>query len=146
MRPTLVGDVMSRHLQTLDASDDLDLAEMIMRLEGIRHLPVMSLGRLVGLISHRDVLRAQTSAFEEADEPTRRGLSLRVKVREVMQERTITISPRGSLLEAARLMREHKIGSLPVLEDEELVGILTETDLLEVLIGRLKEESNATSG
>lgn len=146
MKPHVVEAVMTRKLQTLEISDDLDLADMIMRLEGIRHLPVLDAGRLVGVISHRDVLRAQVSSLADVDAETRRELSLRVKVRELLQGPAVTIHPGASLLEAAELMRERRIGSLPVVESEELVGILTETDLLQVLIGRLKEESNASSG
>lgn len=146
MKVRQVKEVMTCHLQTLDLSDDLDLADMIMRLEGIRHLPVVHEGRLVGIISHRDVLRAQVSSLAEVDAETRRELSMRVKVSELLRGPVVTIGPESSLLEAAELMREHRFGSLPVLEGEELIGILTETDLIRVLVGLLKEESNASSG
>lgn len=141
-----VEDVMSRHLQTLEVSDDLDLAEMIMRLEQIRHLPVLEDGRLAGLVSHRDVLRAQAPRLPNANPVERRSFSLKVKVKDVMSRSVVTVHPRGSLLEAARLMHEHRFGALPVVLEGELIGVVTETDLLALLIERLEEESNATSG
>lgn len=140
-----VEDVMSRHLQTLELGDDLDLVEMVMRLEHIRHLPVVDGAQLAGLLSQRDLARAQVPSYLGADQRERRGLNLRVKVKDVMSRAVVTIHPRGSLLEAAVLMREHRFGALPVVDNGELVGIVTETDLLGVLIKRLEEESNATS-
>jgi CBS domain-containing protein len=116
-----VRDFMTRELVTVRETDDLALAESILRLGGVRHLPVVREGRLVGLLTQRDLLRAGAAG------PAARG----VQARDVMVPRPVTVAPDGSLAEAARTLLDRKFGCLPVCEaDGTLVGIVTESDFV----------------
>jgi CBS domain-containing protein len=117
-----VADFMSRDLVTVRESDDLALAESLLRLGGIRHLPVVRDRKLVGLVTQRDVLRSG-----EADGPSERTL----QVAQIMTRELTTTRPSTPLSHAARLMLERKCGCLPVCEDDgTLVGIVTEADFV----------------
>lgn len=94
-------------------------AHAIARSLGVRHLPVVQHGSLIGLVSDRDLQRAAGAG--------RRGTTT---VDEIMTRDVATIAPTTSVSEAARTMAQRKIGTLPVVEDDELVGIVTVTDLL----------------
>jgi CBS domain-containing membrane protein len=127
-----VSDVMQREVATLGENDRLDLADDIMRLGRVRHMPVLDGKRLVGMVSNRDLLAASLSKSLSFDAQHRRTFMRAVEVREVMTRALITISPDASLREAARLMLRHQIGALPVVRDGELLGIVSESDLLRV--------------
>lgn len=125
-----VKDIMTPDVATLDRNDELSLADDIMKLGRIRHLPVVDEGRLVGIISQRDLFKASlTSAMGYGEKAKREFIKL-VVVKEVMVGDVITISTEASIEEAGRLMLEKKIGCLPVIEDGDLVGLITETDIL----------------
>ena len=128
-----VGQVMRKDLFTVHPEDVVDLAACLMEWEYLRHVPVEDHeGHLVGVVSHRALLRL-----------VGRGVSQRnvqpVAVEEVMNPSPVTCSPDTSCLEAIGLMRENRVGCLPVLEDGKLAGIVTERDFLDVA-GRLLEE------
>lgn len=100
----------------------------------IRHLPVVDRGRVVGVVSQRDLFRsalgtALALGIRRPDE-----LMRTLAVRDVMSTPAVTIGPGAPVQDAARTMAEKKIGCLPVVEDECLVGILTETDILHYAI------------
>lgn len=117
-----VADFMTKDLVTVRESDDLALAESLLRLGGIRHLPVVNGGRLVGLLTHRDVLRSGQSG-----RPSARTLL----VSEIMTRELTTVRPGMGLSQAARLMLERKFGCLPVCDEQgRLVGIVTEADFV----------------
>jgi CBS domain-containing protein len=117
-----VADFMTKDLVTVREADDLALAESLLRLGGIRHLPVVRDRKLVGLLTHRDVLRTGESGTAAA-----RALP----VSEIMTREITTVRPATGLAQAARLMLERKFGCLPVCdEDGTLVGIVTEADFV----------------
>jgi len=125
-----VKDIMTSDVATLDRNDELSLADDIMKLGRIRHLPVVDEGRLVGIISQRDLFKASLASAMGYGEKAKREFIKAVVVKEVMVQDVITISPEADIEEAGRLMLEKKIGCLPVIEDGDLVGLLTETDIL----------------
>jgi CBS domain-containing protein len=125
-----VRDIMIKEVATLDVNDELSLANDIMRLGRIRHLPVVEGSRLVGIISERDLFRsslAQALGYETKDT---RDLMKTVHIKDVMVPAVVTVSPDTSLCDAVRLMLDKKIGCLPVVEKAGLVGLITETDIL----------------
>ena len=125
-----VRDIMRERVVTISAGDSLSTVEDIMRLGGVRHIPVVRGGSLVGVVSERDLLRVSLSNLVAVGNDERRAFLLDVEIARVMSKPPIVIEPEASVRQAARLMAEHKIGCLPVLEDGSLVGIVTETDVL----------------
>jgi len=117
-----VADFMTKDLVTVREADDVALAESLLRLGGIRHLPVVREGKLVGLLTHRDVLRSGESGRPAArDQP----------VSEVMTREVVTVSPTTGLAQAAHTLLDRKFGCLPVCDEEgTLVGIVTEADFV----------------
>ena len=133
-----VRDVMSRSPKTLRRNDRVSLAEDLMKQERIRHLPILDDEgeALVGIVSQRDMFRgALAQALGYGETAQRRMLGLLV-LKEVMTSQVVTVGPDAPLSEAARTMVDRKIGCLPVEEDGRLVGILTESDFVELLAGR----------
>jgi CBS domain-containing protein len=127
---TTVKDIMTKEVSTLGRNDTLDFADDIMTLERIRHLPVLDEGRVVGVVSQRDLFRSALAAALGYGEKAQKRLLRTIRVKEVMSEPAITVSPEAPAKEATRLMLERKIGCLPVVEGRTLVGIVTETDIL----------------
>jgi CBS domain-containing protein len=125
-----VAELMTRDVETLSADDSLVLADTLMRRRRIRHLPVVRAGRLVGVVTHRDLLRAQaeiTARIPVSDEE--RFVSLAVG--DLMTTDVKTASPDEPARDAAQRMLESKLGCLPVVDPEgQLVGIVTEVDFL----------------
>jgi acetoin utilization protein AcuB len=124
----LVQDVMRFPVITVGPGVTLEEAYRLLLEKGIRHLPVMEEGRLVGIITDRDI-RLATSHLNPKG-----PCSGCARVAEVMTQEVVTAHPLDPVEEAARVMRERKIGSLPVLEDGALVGIVTGIDLLDALL------------
>jgi CBS domain-containing protein len=124
-------DVMSYQIVTLSVDDHLDLAEDIMRLGQIRHMPVVDGTRLVGVVSSRDLLAASLSKALDFEPLERRTHIGSVEVRKVMSTDLFTVAPDDPLEMVASVMVEHKVGCVPVADsDANLVGLVTETDLL----------------
>jgi CBS domain-containing membrane protein len=133
MNSIRVANIMSKPVVTLQADHGIGLAEGVMRFEHIRHLPVVDEeGRLVGVITHRDLMKALAYQLAKPVD-VEAGIGLTVQVRDVMQRSVWSVSPHTPVLEAARVLRDHKIGCLPVLENERVVGIVTAVDFLSLL-------------
>ena len=135
MRGARVRDIMPDHMVTISESDALSTVEDIMTLGHVRHMPVVHGGKLVGVVSERDLLRASLSNLSGIDAGQRRAFLHGVEIARVMSTPPIVVEPDASVVEAARVMAEHKIGCLPVVEKEELLGIITETDVLRCFAG-----------
>jgi acetoin utilization protein AcuB len=118
-----VRDVMATDLVTVRPRETARYAYRLMRDHRFRHLPVVEDGRLVGILSDRDLRPVLLSP----------GLA-RVRVRELMSEELTTVGPDTPVEEAASLLVIKKIGCLPVMAHDRLVGIVTETELLAVLV------------
>jgi CBS domain-containing protein len=132
---TLVRDLMQEKIVTIGASDRLSTVEDIMTLGRVRHMPVVQGGRLVGVVSERDLLRASLSNLTGFDSEERRAFLNGVEIARVMSAPPIVIDADASVEEAARMMAERRIGCLPVMERQDLVGLLTEADLLRYFAG-----------
>jgi CBS domain-containing membrane protein len=125
-----IKDIMAKEVTTLGRNDSLDLADDVMALGRIRHLPVIDEGRVVGVVSQRDLFKSALAAALGYGETAQKKLLRTLRVKEVMSEPPVTISPEAMIKDAVRLMLEKKIGCLPVVQGHTLVGIVTETDLL----------------
>jgi CBS domain-containing membrane protein len=130
-----VRELMSTDVLTIGRNDQLTIADDIMKMKRLRHLPVVEEGRLVGIVTQRDLFHAALSTALNFGEKAQKEFLKTVVVKEVMTDEVLTIDPGADVKEAARLMIEHKIGCLPVLENGKLVGLVTETDLLRIVAG-----------
>lgn len=129
----IVRDLMEREVVTLNAGDTLDLADDIMRLGRIRHMPIVAHGKLAGILSQRDLFRAAISSVLELRPAAEREWLAKIPVREAMTVHVCTIGPAATVHEAVRLMLDKRIGCLPVVEDGRLVGLLSESDCMRYL-------------
>jgi acetoin utilization protein AcuB len=129
-----VSEIMSRGLITVDKNASLRRARRILDQHRIRHLLVMDGKRLVGIVTDRDLRQAAPSSKSPLTISERQEFMDELKVVEVMSRKLITASPDTTVREAARVMVSEKIGCLPVVNGNQLVGIVTETDLLEMLV------------
>lgn len=122
----IIEDIMTRDVVSVAPQDTLADALERARAGRFRHLPVISDGQVVGVVSDRD-LRTAIPALLPDDAPE---LLRRTPVSRLMHTRVVTVHPLDPVEDAARLMYEHKIGCLPVVSEDRLVGIVTETDVL----------------
>jgi acetoin utilization protein AcuB len=140
-----VSDFMTRQVVTVALDDRLRQAAERMQARGCRRLPVVEEDRLVGIISDRDVRLALASPFVLRERWYDDKLLDETPVRACMSLQVETISPDTPLIQAAMLMRDNKIGGLPVVEKDRLTGIITETDMLNALIQLLIAEPASSS-
>ena len=139
----VVRDIMSPNPVTVTPLNAIRTAVNLMREGGYRRLPVVDRGRLVGIITDRDLRRAANSPFVVREQWYDNFILDHIEVGSCMTPNPLTIEPHATIAEAARQMRNHKIGGLPVVADGQLVGIITETDLLDFLIELLSTENVA---
>jgi acetoin utilization protein AcuB len=129
----LVGQIMTREPVTISPDKQVGQALKLMQKLGIRHLPVVQQGHMVGWITSRDLREVLLASMLE-----------KITVGDVMVQAPITVTPDTSVEEAARLVVEHKIGGMPVVEGDKLVGVLTMLDLIAAftaMLGLLRSSS-----
>jgi CBS domain-containing protein len=130
-KPTIVKDVMNTDVVTLGRNDKLSPAEQLMRQNRIRHIPILDEdGKLSGVITKTDLFRGALLRSLGYGTHAEDKLLNMMAIKEVMSERLHTTTPDTPLSEAAAIMLEHRVGCLPVVDNGELVGILTEGDFL----------------
>jgi CBS domain-containing protein len=127
-----VKDVMTLKVMTLKMDEQLSLADDVMSLGRIRHLPVLDekRDRVVGIVSQRDLFRGALSQAVGYSQRAHRKMLDKLKIKDVMTTSVLTTTPETPLADAARMLIENKIGCLPVLEGDHLAGILTEGDFV----------------
>ena len=134
----LVKDRMTKHPITISQETPVAEALTFMRQNRIRRLPVLDRhGRLVGIVSEKDLLYVSPSPATTLSVYEVGYLLSKIRVEEIMTRDVITVSPDTPLEQAARIMVDNKIGGLPVMEDGVLVGIITETDIFKTLLEML---------
>ncbi len=134
-----VSDLMSTDLVTLTEDETLAHAQRCMARGRIRHLPVVRDGKLVGLVTHRDLLAASFSIFADVDPHEQRRIFVTVPVVEAMHRDVVTVPADLSVKHAAEILLKNKYGCLPVVDgDGTLVGILTEADFLRLTVRLLQ--------
>jgi len=126
----VVTEIMMGSPVTLGPEDTLDLANDVISLGRIRHIPVVDAGRLVGLLSERDLMGAAASHVFGLKQKSKSALLKSVLIRDVMKKRVVTVTPETSIKDAAHLMADKKIGCVPVVSDGAIVGLVTTTDIL----------------
>lgn len=135
-RPPQVADLMTREVVTLYRNDEIALADDLMNLGRVRHIPVVDEDEtLVGIITQRDLFRSallQSLGYgKNVRDPTLAG----IRIKELMTTNVITTHSSTPLRDAAELMLHQKVGCLPVLDEGKLAGILTEADFVRAFVG-----------
>lgn len=128
----LVGKRMTSNPATITPDDYLATAKNKMDQGRFRRLPVVDAGKLAGIVTDRD-LRQHMGYLE------------RTKVNAAMTEKLVTVSPQTTLEEAAQLMLKHKIGGLPVVEEDKLVGVITTSDILQTFLDVMGASEKGTA-
>ena len=127
---------MTEKVITITPETTLPEAQRIMLEHKIRRLPVVKSDKLVGIVTLGDIREAKPSDAKTLSIYELNYLMDRLTVKDFMTPNPITVPPDATIGEAARLMVEHKIGTLPVVEKDKLVGIITETDLCRLLMSQ----------
>ena len=122
----LVGQIMSTRIITISPDKRVGQALKLMQKYQIRHVPVMEKNRMVGWITSRDLREVLLASMLEE-----------IKVGDVMVQAPISVTPNTDVEEAARLIHEHKIGGMPVVEEDRLMGVITMLDLVSAFITML---------
>jgi len=130
----LVRRKMKKDLITITKDERMTTARKIMKEKNIRHLPVVDGKKLIGLVTNMDIRKAEASPATSLEIRELHYLLDKLTAGEIMTRNVITISPDISIEEAATLIHDNKIGCLPVVEDGNLVGMITENDVMEILI------------
>jgi acetoin utilization protein AcuB len=122
----LVGQIMSTRIITISPEKRVGQALKLMQKYQIRHLPVMEKNHMVGWITSRDLREVLLASMLEE-----------IKVGDVMVQAPISVTPNTDVEEAARLIHEHKIGGMPVVDGDRLMGVITMQDLISAFIAML---------
>jgi len=129
MNTQIVRNWMTPHPITITPQTTLPEAKQLMVDCHIRRLPVLNKDKLVGMVTWRDINRAESSTGTILNVYEFQFMRARLTAREFMSTALVTISPDATIEEAAGLMIEHKFSGLPVVEDGKMVGLITETDI-----------------
>ena len=130
----LVGDRMSHPVITISADLPIIEAVNLMRREHIRRTPVIKDGVLVGIVSDQDLLNASPSPATSLSIWEMNYLLSKITVEDVMTRDVLTILTDTPIEEAARIMADNKIGGLPVMQEDRVVGMITETDIFKIFL------------
>jgi CBS domain-containing protein len=125
-----VRELMSEKVATVARRDTVEIADGVMTMGRIRHLPVVDGNEVVGILSQRDLFRSALGAALASGIQRPQEIMRMLEVGDVMTTPAVTIEPEALVQDAARAMEEKRIGCLPVVEKGRLVGILTDTDIL----------------
>ncbi len=131
----LVGERMSRNPVTILDTASIDDGIHLMRERKVRRLPVLDAsGKMVGIVSDKDLLHAAPSPATSLSVYELHYLLAKLTIKQVMSSPVISVGAETPVEEAARVMADNKIGGLPVVQGDKLVGIITETDVFKILV------------
>jgi CBS domain-containing protein len=140
-KPVVVEDIMTRQVPSLSPADSLFRVEEAMTRFALSHVPVLEGSRIVGLVTSRDLARAAASSRDQRSTEQTRTLQKSCTVADIMTKSMLTVGPQTPLAEAATLMRDQKLGCLPVtIHGDEFVGMVTTNNLLSLVVDFLSEQ------
>lgn len=143
----LVGDRMSKPVISVPPDMPINEALNLMKKDHIRRMPVIQNGKLIGIVSDKDLLNASPSPATSLSVWEMNYLLSKITVKDVMTKKVLTIQENTPIEEAARILADNKIGGMPVMRGDKVVGIITETDLFKMfleLMGARKKGVRAT--
>ena len=135
-RNLLVEEVMSRDVFTLGRNDKLTVADDVMKQKRIRHIPILDGdGELCGIISQRDLFRGILLRSLGYGSRAEQKMLDSLSIKDAMHDEVISTSPDTPLADAARMMLSEKVGCLPVVDENRVVGLISEADFVKQFIG-----------
>ena len=135
-----ISSIMSTKIITLKKKDDLEKAEYLFKKNKIRHIPVVSKGAIIGMLSYTDLLRISFADAIDDDEMEVESLVYNMfTIEQVMAKNVVTVSSDTSIKEVAKILANKEFHALPVVDDDRLVGIVTTTDLINFLLKQLQD-------
>jgi acetoin utilization protein AcuB len=126
--------------KTIDEDDFVKTAVMLILENRIRHLPVVRGESLVGIVSDRDLKRAMPSVVAGATAEEYQAFMEEASIEQLMTASPITCAPETSLVDLVREFCQHKVGAIPVVEGERVVGIVTQTDMMQAFLAVLESQ------
>lgn len=127
--------LMSDNPITLNSDDDLTTAEELFKLHKIRHIPIVQGRKVIGMLSHTDLLRVSyKDSIEEFETEFDTVLNSKFTIEQVMTKNVVAVNTKTTIAEVATILSEREFHALPVLENDELIGIITTTDLVHFLL------------
>jgi len=135
LRKAPVTTIMTQNVVTLKKKDSLETAEKLFKKHHIRHIPVVSGNAIIGMLSYTDLLRISfaDSAFED-DEYVDSVVYNMFTIEQVMVKKIVSVKPSSSIKEVAEILAKSEFHALPVVDKNNLVGIVTTTDLINYLL------------
>jgi acetoin utilization protein AcuB len=133
----LVQDIMTSNVITIPSDTPVLEAEQIMTFHRFERLPVLDKGKLVGLVTKDNLLKASPSDATSFSRGELYYLLSKLTVKEIMKKQVVTVSPDTSVEQAAAIAQKNKVGCLPVLEDNKVVGIVTTNDFFYKILNPL---------
>jgi CBS domain-containing membrane protein len=131
---TPVSKIMTRDVITLNLNDNMELAEKLFETKHIRHIPIVSGKKVVGMLSHKDLMRISFSDLDEEENEINSVVYDLFTIEQVMAKSVISVTSETTIKEAAEILTKHEFHAVPVVDDDELVGIVTSTDLIQFLL------------
>ena len=130
-----IATIMTKDLITVNHSDDLTTAEILFKRHNIRHIPVVDGKEIIGMLSYTDLLRiSYADAVYEYETEVDTMVYNMFTIEQVMAKTLVKVSPQTTIKEVAELLSEKEFHALPVVDNNELVGIVTTTDLINYLL------------
>jgi CBS domain-containing protein len=134
---TPISKIMTTNVVTLNIVDSLETAEKLFKEHKIRHIPVVKNKEVIGMLSYSDLLRISYSDVSEDEQSVETFMYDMYTIKQVMAKNLYMVPPYASVKDVAELLSKQEFHALPVVEDNELVGIVTTTDLINFLVEQL---------
>ncbi len=132
---TPVSTIMTKDVITLNRKDNLETAEHLFKIKKIRHIPVVSDGNIIGILSYTDLLRISFADAVDEDEGSVDTIVYNMfTIEQVMAKNLISVTSETTIKEVAEILSKKEFHAIPVVDDGKLVGIVTTTDLINFLL------------
>lgn len=132
---TPISSIMTKDVITLNHTDDLATAERLFKSQKIRHIPVVSGSAIIGILSYTDLLRISfADSISDDDDSVDTVVYKMFTIEQVMAKNLVSVSSKATIKEVAEILAKKEFHALPIVDEGELVGIVTTTDLINYLI------------
>lgn len=132
---TPISEIMTKNVITLNHTDELETAEKLFKSHNIRHIPVVSGDKIIGMLSYTDLLRISfADAIDEEDDSVDTVVYNMFSIEQVMAKNLVSITSNTIIKEVAEILAKKEFHALPIVDNNKLVGIVTTTDLINYLI------------